>query len=164
MADFKDIVTEIETIATAQSGISSFKYGNPFEINESRANTKPMLMLHKQRSITFNNFEKKFKDYEIIIGIYDTYKQSEQSTKSYQEKQEDLENLTEQFLREFRKRSLGSTSQITSTQDWFMLSGDGSDIVRIELIENVGADKYVGIEATLTIRVYSDCDEGTFSY
>ena len=45
-----------------------------------------------------------------------------------------------------------------------MLSGDGSDVVRLELIENVGADKYVAIEATLTFRVFSDCDEGTFSY
>ena len=164
MADFKDIVTEISIIAAAQSGISSFKYGNPFEINESRAKTKPMLMLHKQRTITFNNFKKKFKDYEIIIGIYDTYKQSEQSTKEYQEKQQDLENLMEQFIREFRKRSLGRTSQVTSSQDWFMLSGDGSDIVRLELIENVGADKYVGIEATLMLRAFSDCSEGTFSY
>ena len=56
MADFTDIVTEFSTIATAQSGINSFKYGNPDEINTSRQNTNPLLILHKQRAVSFPDF------------------------------------------------------------------------------------------------------------
>jgi|TARA_Y100001937_G_scaffold15886_1_gene21831 hypothetical protein len=159
MADFKDIVTEIETIANAQNGINSFKYGNPIEINESRQKTKPMLMLHKQRRATYNEFEKPIKTYECTIGIYDTYLQSQRATKDYSVKQQDLENLMEHFLREFRKRSHGLTAQVTSVQDWFML-----ERVTTELIEVLGSDSLVGIEATITIQVASDCDTGTFSY
>ena len=59
MADFTDIVTEFNTIATAQSGISSFKYGNVFELNESRTLSKPLLLLQKQRTLQYAAFEKK---------------------------------------------------------------------------------------------------------
>lgn len=159
MADFTDIVTEFNTIATAQSGISSFKYGNVFELNESRTLSKPLLLLQKQRTLQYAAFEKKLKTYEVVVGIYDTYKEAQKSSKTYADKQKDLENLMEQFLREFRKRSLGSTTQVTSVQSWIM-----DEPVRMELIEVVGADKLSGIEATITIRVFSDCDEGTFSY
>lgn len=159
MADFKDIVNEFQTIANAQSGINSFKYGNAFEINESRQNTKPMLMLHKQRRAIYSAFEKPLKQYNCTIGIYDTYKQEQKSAKAYSEKQQDLENAMEHFLREFRKRSHGLTTQVTSAQKWFML-----ERVETELIEVIGVDNLVGIEASLTIQVAGDCDEGTFSY
>jgi len=159
MADFKDIVTEMETIVNAQSGINSFKYGNPFEINESRQNTKPMFMLHKQRRAIYNAFEKPLKQYNCTIGIYDTYMQSQKAAKAYSVKQQDLENLMEHFLREFRKRSHGLTTQVTSVQNWFML-----ERVETELIEIIGVDNLVGIEANITIQVAGDCDEGTFSY
>jgi len=65
----------------------------------------------------------------------------------------------EHFLREFRKRSHGLTAQVTNVQDWFML-----ERVTTELIEVLGSDSLVGIEATITIQVASDCDTGTFSY
>ena len=159
MADFTDIVTEVNTIATAQSGINSFKYGNVFELNESRTLSKPLLLLQKQRAVNFPAFENKVKTYEVTFGIYDTYKEAQKSSKDYADKQKDMENLMEQFLREFRKRSLGNTTQVTSVQEWHM-----TEAVRVELIEVVGTDKLIGIEATVSLIVFSDCDEGTFSY
>ena len=163
MADFTDIVAEFSTIATAQSGISSFKYGNPFEINESRTLAKPMFMLHKQRAVTYPNFDRKIKTFTLIFGIYDTYKESQKNTKEYADKQKDIENLMEHFLREFRKRSLGLTTEVTSPQSWFMPSGD-LDTVTVEMIEVVGTDKLIGVEATISLSVFADCDTGTFSY
>mgnify|MGYP004447657257 CR=1 FL=1 len=163
MADFTDIVTEFSTIAAAQSGISSFKYGNPDEINTSRQNTKPLLILHKQRGVSFPDFQKKLKTFEISFGIYDTYVESQKATKTYANKQQDLMNLMEQFLREFRSRSLGDTTEVTSVQSWNMPSND-QDVVNIEFVEVVGVDKLAGVEATINLSVYSDCDTGTFSY
>ena len=159
MADFTDIVTEFNTIATAQSGINSFKYGNVLELNESRTLTKALLLLQKQRAIQYPEFEKKFKVYELTLGIYDTYKESQKSTKAYADKQKDLENLLEHFLRELRKRSLGNTTEVTSNKAWFML-----EAVVVEVVEVIGADKLAGIEARISLRVNMDCDEGTFSY
>ena len=159
MADFTDIVTEFQTIATAQSGINSFKYGNAFELNESRQKAKPLLMLQKQRRVSFQDFTKNYKDYALTFGIYDNYYESEKATKTYAEKQKDLELLIEQFIREFRSRSTGDTAQSTSSKNWFMLNA-----VNMELIEVLGADKLVGIEASLSIRVFTDCSTGSFSY
>lgn len=159
MADFTDIVTEFKTIATAQSGINSFKYAHAFELNESRSSSKPMLLLHKQTAYAFPTFDRKIKQFNVTVGIYDNYFQSEKATKTYANKQKDLENLIEQFIREFRKRTTGQTAQITSAQNWFM-----SQQVNLELIEAVGTDKLIGVEATFEISVFADCDEGTFSY
>ena len=163
MADFTDIVTEFSTIATAQSGINSFKYGNPDEINTSRQNTKPLLILNKQRSASFPDFQKKVKRFEVTFGVYDTFHESQKASKTYANKQQDLMNLLEQFLREFRSRSLGDTTQVTSTQAWHMPSG-AADSVTIRFIEVIGADKLVGAVATINIFVNADCDTGTFTY
>ena len=159
MADISDIKTEMETIANAMSGINSFKYGNPMELNESRQKTKPMLMLHKQRQSRYPEFFRGHKTYEIKVGIYDTYFESQKSTKAYDLKQKDMENLMEHFLREFRLRSLGKTTEVTTPHDWQLENN-----VTVEIIEILGVDKLVGIEASLSLNVISDCDQGTFSY
>mgnify|MGYP003148446222 FL=1 len=159
MADFTDIVSEFNTIATAQSGINSFKYANAFEINESRTEAKPMMMLQKQRRINIPDFSKNYKEFQVTFGIYDNYKTAEKSTKTYANKQKDLELLMEQFIRELRSRSIGSTTEATTSKDWFI-----NNSMSMELIEVIGADKLVGIESTITIRVFNDCNTGTFSY
>ena len=144
MADISDIVSELNTIATAQVGINSFEYENIFDLNTLRTNLKPMMIMQKQVGVTFPDFEKKFKDYKMIIGIYDTYKEAQQVSTSYEDKQKALEDLMEQFIREFRSRYLGETTQSPSPKEWYMQSGS-SDIVTSELIEVIGNDKLVGI-------------------
>jgi|15BtaG_2_1085339.scaffolds.fasta_scaffold00502_14 hypothetical protein len=163
MADFTDIVTEFSTIATAQTGINSFKYGNPDEINTSRQNTKPLLILHKQRAVTYPDFQKNLKTFEVSFGIYDTYFEEQKASKVYADKQQDLLNLMEHFLREFRSRSLGNTTEVTSVQEWHMPSND-EDKITINFVEVVGVDKLAGVEATISLTIFSDCDTGTFSY
>lgn len=163
MADFTDIVTEFSTIATAQTGINSFKYGNPDEINTSRQSTKPLLILHKQRAVTYPDFQKNVKTFEVSFGVYDTYHEDQKATKTYANKQQDLLNLMEHFLREFRSRSIGSTTEVTSVQNWHMPSG-ALDIINFKFVEAIGADKLVGVTATVSLLVFSDCDTGTFSY
>jgi len=163
MADISNIITELETIATAQVGIESFEYSNIFDLNTFRTTTKPMMIVQRQTELSFPDFQKKFKDYQLKIGIYDDYNLAEQQTTAYASKQKELEDLMEQFLREFRSRSLGETTQVTTPQDWFMQSGT-SDLVRMELIEIIGNDKLIAIESTVTVRTFSDCDVGTFNY
>ena len=159
MADFTDIVSEFNTIATAQSGINGFKYANAFEVNESRTEAKPMMILQKQRKVNIPDFSKNYKEFQVTFGIYDNYKAAEKSTKTYANKQKDLELLMEQFIRELRSRSIGSTTQATTSKEWFV-----NNSMAMELIEVIGADKLVGIESTITIRVFNDCNTGTFSY
>tara|TARA_R100000808_G_C2040885_1_gene80557 strand:- start:95 stop:562 length:468 start_codon:yes stop_codon:yes gene_type:complete len=154
MADLKDVVTEMETIAgLGTNNIQSFKYGNEFEINEFRQSTKPLLLFHKQRAYSYATFERKHRDYTITIGIYDQYNQTERGTTDYITKQLSLEDEMEKFIRSFRTRYIADAS----TKTWYMLSG-AEDRITGELIEVIGADKLIGITATFVVRVFTDCD------
>ena len=154
MADLKDVVTEMETIAgLGTNSIQSFKYGNEFEINELRTTTKPILMFHKQRAYSYATFERKHRDYTITKGIYDQYNQTEKSSTDYITKQLALEDEMEKFIRSFRTRYIADATNKT----WYMLSG-AEDKITGELIEVIGSDKLIGITATFLIRVFTDCD------
>lgn len=154
MADLKDVVTEMETIAgLGTNNIQSFKYGNEFEINEFRQSTKPLLLFHKQRAYSYATFERKHRDYTITIGIYDQYNQTERGTTDYITKQLSLEDEMEKFIRSFRTRYIADATNKT----WYMLSG-AEDRITGELIEVIGADKLIGITATFVVRVFTDCD------
>ena len=159
MADISNIRTEIETIVNAQTGISTFVLGRRTDINAKRSSAKPIFILDKQTSVTYPAHEKKFKNYPITIGIYDTYDITEQGSKTYDEKQRDLENLADQFIKEFKKRSHGQTTEVTTTQDWWI-----QEEVVINYIEQIGSDGLVGVELTAVVTTFNDCDEGTFSY
>lgn len=153
MAEIKDVVEEFETIANlGTNDIQSFKYGNEFELNESRGKTKPLLLFHKQRAFTYQVFSNKYKDYTVTIGLYDQYNSEERQTTSYIAKQQYLEDLMEKLIRTFRSRY-----EATSAKSWFMLSG-AADTVSGELIEVIGVDKLIGITATFVVRVFTDCE------
>ena len=154
MADLKDVVSEFETIANlGTNDIKSFKYGNESELNEARTEIKPMLLFHKQKTFTYQVFERKYKDYTITIGLYDQYNSSEKSSTDFISKQLYMEDLMEKLIRTFRGRYLADASNKT----WFMLS-NAEDSVSGELIEVIGVDKLIGITATFVVRVFTDCD------
>jgi len=160
MADFRDIKNEFKLIAEAQTGISSFEYGRKFELNAYRNNAVPIFLLFKQPTISPLNRTRKKKVYSVQFGIYTTYTEAERvAGTEYEDKQADLENLAEQFLRELYNRSIGNTAESTSTKDW-IISDEVSGIFQ----EQVGVDGLVGLEITIPMEVFSDCDEGTFSY
>lgn len=159
MADISDIKTEMQTIAEAQTGISTFVLGKQSDINVNRSSAKPIFILTKQPSVTYPAHEKKFKTYPVTFGIYDTYDITEQGSKSYDEKQKDLENLVDQFIKEFKKRSHGQTTEITTPQEWWI-----QEEIVANFIEVIGNDGLIGIEVTAVVTTFNDCDEGTFSY
>ena len=117
----------------------------------------------EQRIKKHKKSEKKFDDYTITLSIFDTYKQAQQTTKDYKTKQSELEELIIQFIREFRSRYLWETSQSTANKEWFMLS-TAAEIVNLTLEEKIGNDLYVGIEGAFVVRVFTNCDVGTFNY
>lgn len=160
MADFREIKDEFKLIAEAQTGIGSFEYGRKFELNAYRNNAVPLFLLFKQPTISPLNRTRNKKIYSVQFGIYTTYTEAERKANvDYEDKQADLENLADQFLRELYKRSVGMTAESTSTKDWIV----GEDISGI-FQEQVGVDGLVGLEITLPMEVFSDCDEGTFNY
>ena len=163
MANIIDLVNEFETVANAMVGIGSFAYGNTFELNEYRTQPRPLMVLHKQRALNYPDFQKKMRNYRLTIGIYSDYHEAEKLTTSYAQKQSDLTDLMEQYIRELRKRSLGNTAQVTSNQPWFMKSGN-EDTVTVDLIEVIGNDKFIGIESILTFVIFAECGEGVFNY
>jgi hypothetical protein len=160
MADFNNIKDEFKLIAEAQNGIGAFHYDRRQMLNTYRNSVAPIFLLFKQQTTSFPNFERKYKDYQVTFGIYETFPESERiAGTTYDDKQAELENLAEQFLRELRKRSLGLTAESTNTKDWQLEEG-----VTGTFFEQVGVDGMVGFEVLVTLKVFSDCDEGTFNY
>lgn len=159
MASIKDIVDEFETVADAFTGVSTFKYANPAEINEFHDITFPLLMLHKQRSLQAIEQRGKWKTYSLTFGIYDDYNELEKETVDYQTKQDQIEEKIFQFIEEIDTRSLNGTS----SRDWSFPSGT-ADSFNGELIEYFGDQKLIAVEVTINIRVFGTCTAGIFNY
>lgn len=160
MADFREIKDEFKLIAEAQNGIGSFKYDRRTNLSAYRTSAVPLFLLFKQPSVSFPVRSRKYKNYVIQFGIYDTFTEAEKKAGTeYEDKQATLENLSEQFIRELNKRSLGLTSESASTKDWTV-----EEAVTANFQESIGVDGLVGLETQITLRVFSDCDEGTFNY
>jgi hypothetical protein len=160
MADFKDIKDEFKLIAEAQTGIGSFEYDRRTNLSAYRTNTVPLFLLFKQPSVNFPTRTNKYKTYVVQFGIYTTWNENERvAGTDYEDKQATLENLSEQFIRELHDRSLGMTAESTTVQDWTV-----EQAVAGTFQESIGVDGLVGLETQVTLRVFSDCDKGTFNY
>lgn len=156
MSQVDDIKTEFETIATAQVGINSFVYAYPWDKNVFATNVYPVLMLHTITTGTVTPQKGGFKAYNITFGVYDDYLEAEKATTDRPNKQDELENLGIQFLKEFDSRS----TDTTNNREWFRLP----DLPTTEWIENMGDMQVYAYEITFILQVPDECTLGTFNY
>ena len=88
--------------------------------------------------------------------IWDTYKISEQKTKTIQEKYSDIEIIADQYIAEILRRCLDLGKA------FWLLNDEG---MGGQYVSNSHNDKLVGIKYTLTFRSNNvGCTLGTFSY
>jgi len=159
MATPNDIRTEFETIANAQVGITTFKYGYPADKNTFLSAQYPILMLHKIRDGVPVTRPGGKKTYNIVFGVYDSYLQAEKSTTDYDNKQGEVEELATHFLFKFDERS----TDTDNSREWYRQTGD-SEVITNEWIENMGDAKLAAYEITFELIVPDDCTLGTFNF
>jgi hypothetical protein len=160
MANIKNIVDELSTIATAFTSVNSFNFGQLSDINTDREKSYPMVQLNSELTSnnihTFTNYLPKEKTYAIDLVVWDIYKISERKTKDIQEKYSDIEIIADQYIAEILRRTVGLGGAFSLMNDE-ELAGT--------YVSNAHNDKLVGIKYSLSFRSSNvGCTLGTFSY
>lgn len=102
------IITELETIANAMTGVESFIYNRPSAVNwKDRAKKYPLILVDTQvdldvDGINSNNLFKK-KRYQFRFFAFDEYDIAEQNDTTQQVKQQALETIIDQYIGEVRR-------------------------------------------------------------
>ncbi len=170
MADIKEIVDEFQLIAigdttddnsTGQVGINDFEYTFIANTNEKRDRQYPLLLLDRTHPFAYpEGFNNKKRLYSLSFYVLDLYSKSSQKDIDRQTKKSSLEDLAEQFLRQFFDRSIGQTADSATTQDWFLVQ----DSILVEHTDRLLNDTLIGVMVTVDVMVFTDCDKGTFNF
>jgi len=149
------LITELETIAQAQTSLNGLVYGEPFEINNQRNKDYPLLFIDRNVRIEGMNLKTRQRVYTLKLSFFDRYPRPEELTTDSETKQRDLEVLAEQFLHEFKER--------------YKANGYPWKIENEEKL--VGQwqyrkhqDRLIELNYTLPIRCQGECLAGTFNY
>lgn len=160
MANIKNIIDELSTIATAFASVNSFNFGQLSDINIDQEKSYPMVQLNSELTSTnihtFTNYLPKEKTYAIDLVIWDIYKINERKTKDMQEKYSDIEIIADQYIAEILRRTVGLGGAFALMNDEELVG---------TYVSNAHNDKLVGIRYSLTFRSSNvGCTLGTFSY
>ena len=161
MAQINDIVSELNTIATAFTSINTFEFEEIDYINDNRSKTYPVLLVDS-RNIDINpqTFNRSNLPNKVIYGFklffLDDYHVSEQKTTTRQDKYSELETIAHQFLAEVKKRGLDNSALGFHIQD--------SQVNNGFVVDDVHNDKLVQLVYDVTFTAYNDCNTGTFAY
>nr|MBI1231420.1 hypothetical protein [Cytophagales bacterium] len=149
------LITELETIAQAQQGLSGLMYGEPYEINSQRNKEYPLLFVDRNVRIEGMNLKTRQRVYQLKLTFFDRYTRPDEAAIVSEQKQRDLEVLAEQFLHEFKSR--------------YKVGGFPWKIENEEKI--VGnwhyrkhQDRLIELSYMLPIRCQGECLAGTFNY
>tara|TARA_R100000808_G_C2137719_1_gene145804 strand:- start:233 stop:718 length:486 start_codon:yes stop_codon:yes gene_type:complete len=156
----KQIIDELNTIATAFSSVNTFHFGLLSDINTDVNKSYPMVQVDSSLSSinrdSFSNYLPKEKEYSFDVYIWDLYQITEQKTKTKQEKYSDLEIISDQYIAEVMRRTLGQGGALYILNDEDL---NGS------YVSNAHNDKLIGIKYTIVFRSNNvGCTLGTFTY
>ena len=161
MAQINDIVTELNTVATAFTAINTFEFEEIDYINDNRSKTYPVLLVDS-RNIDINPIDFKRSNlpnkvhYSFKLFFLDDYHTSEQKTTTRAAKYSELETIANQFLAEIKKRGIANSDLNFHLQT--------SQVNNGFVVDEVHNDKLVQLVYDVTFTAYGDCTEGTFSY
>ena len=161
MAQLNDIIDELNTIATAFTGINTFVFDEIGEINSDRLKSYPALLVDSRNlginvtKLDRNNLPDKI-DYSLKLFFLDTYFVSEQKTTDRQTKFAAMETIANQYLAEIQRRTLAD-----STKGFFIKSREVSNGFVLDKLHN---DELCQLVYDVVIRADNDCSLGTFAY
>lgn len=164
MAQWSDIVTEMNTITTAFSSVSTFIYDRLSSVNVDRGKSYPAILLESvpdtQRGRLTKNFLPGRKQYTTRLFLFDTYDNTEKASADLKTKQASNELLLDQFIAEFIRRYTDDSS--SSSRPWQIINHDQ---LRGSIAHDVHSDKLIQSHVELTIEVITtSCTTGTFNY
>lgn len=161
MADIKTLVDELQTVATAFTGIESVIYGRASSINwKDRAKNYTCLLIDSNPDIRSGGSNKSFlpqkSTYRFKFLLLDEFPVEEQNQKTLQEKQKELQLKMDQFIAEVQRRAIADPSK------GFLITG----------YENISGffgfpvynDKLAEVVYNVSFDVVSSCTLGTFNY
>lgn len=96
------LITELETITQAQTGLQGMVYGEQFDVNNQRTKDYPLLFVDRNVRIDAMNLKTRQRVYHFKLTFIDRYPRPEELAS--ETKGVDLETLAEQFLHEFKER------------------------------------------------------------
>ncbi len=149
------LITELGTIAQAQTGLNGLVYGEPVEINSQRNRDYPLLFVDRNIRIEGMNLKTRQRVYNLKLSFFDRYPRPEEITTASETKQRDLEILAEQFLQEFKERykANGHPWKIENEEK---LTGNWQ--------YRKHQDRLIELTYNLQIRCQGECLAGTFNY
>jgi hypothetical protein len=155
MPNITQLITELNTIATAQQGLPAFLYADPMDVNAFRDKEYPLLLA--DRNITIENMGLKTRQrvYVLKLHFFDLYSRTDAATIDAQEKQRDIELVAEEFLQEFRSRYR------EQNKPWKL---ENEDAFTGQWGFNKHNDRLIQLTYTLKIRSQGECVAGVFVY
>lgn len=160
MADFSDIVDEMETIANAFTSINYFDYNRVSYVNgKQKAKGYPSIYVSSApdtvRGVTNELGLPRDKRYVFNIFCRNLYNTADQRTKTLQEAQAEVDLWLDQYIAQFFSRN------IDACNGFYIV--DREQITGF-LAHDVHNDKLVQSTYRVTVGLQSGCDGGTFNY
>lgn len=149
------LITELETIAQAQTGLNGLVYGELMEINNQRNKDYPLLFIDRNVRIDAMNLKTRQRVYHLKLSFFDRYPRPEEMSTASEAKQRDLEVLAEQFMHEFMERYKANG------YPWKI---ENEDRVVGNWHYRKHHDRLIELSYTLQIRCQGECLAGTFNY
>jgi len=159
MAGFADLITELETIANAQSGVNTFKYADVWDVNGFKNTEKVMMLVDRDHAVQYQHFNsnkgQRIYQYAFKWFWYNDFKQDD--TQSLPQAIEELQDIADQYLAKFFERYEDNAD----TRPWEVVNLDD---MAGSIDFPVHQDKYVQFLLQPIIELKTDCDDGTFDF
>ena len=163
--NIKEIIDELDTIATAFDAVNTFVFGYPSEVNEQPAKNYPAIYINSDftgqtiERDSGNGLPNK-RQYNLSVIFWDTYTITDKTTLDKQSKYSDIEIIADKYFAEVQRRV--EREQTSSTPEFYI---GNFETLTGSYVQNQNNDKLIGIIYPLVIIADSlQCTTGTFSY
>ena len=163
LSTLKQIVDELNTVATAFDAVNTFGFIFPSEVNNDPAKDYPMILLNANLTAltTRRDANSKLpsrKQYNLLITFWDSYSLTDKTTLDSQSKYSDLEIIADRYFAEVAQRS----EDHEATAEFFI---ENFENITGTYVQNQNNDLLIGISYPLVIIADNlQCTTGTFVY
>jgi hypothetical protein len=155
MATLIDVINVLQTTADAMAGLEGFTYGNRSEINTQGEKQYPRLLVDRNLNVNTMDLIKGRRVYSFQLQFFSLFHRDVEALNTDQAEQENLLNISEQYLKEVRAR-FKANPRIRIVND--TISGG-------DYVFNYGNDRLLRLQLPVQIEVFTQaCVNGVFNY
>lgn len=150
------IIELMEEVATAYSGVNSFSYESPFEMNGAPSRVYPHVLVadtpdYQNIGVYRENGMQNQTKWTLRVFLYDVYNMEERGTTARPLKQQTLKNIMDRYLAEVKHRGLHTLGYNVEISGGFVA-------------KRVMNGKFEQVTANLTVVTPNTCTLGAFTY